>query len=272
MPTLFSFGLTCNLETAKNDLVSWNSYSKATLKDHIYTFTGFHPDFNGGTSTVIEKTGGEVLGIAFDINEDQIDIIKENDYGYQLKQKEIYIYDKKVTAYIMAPLVVEEVSEPALSYFEGVKLALSQHYPKEIVSRYLDRALKRTKKTSINLQKYNPESYKNEYGSLLRRIYPWEASLNSPFGSGLIIVPPGKSTEPHCHDEEETFIILEGEGVISVDNEPKENVYSDDVIYFEPFSVHSLYNSGKKDLKFLAIWWGAVGVEQYALENKHWKE
>src|SRR5699024_6075143 len=121
------------------------------------------------------------------------------------------------------------------------KTALSQHYPKEIVNRYLDRALRRSKKSSINMQKHNIENYEKEYGSLLRRIYPWDASIDSPFGSGIIVVPPGETTDPHCHDEEETFIILEGKGVVNVDEE-KENVYSEDVVYFEPFSVHSIRN------------------------------
>ncbi|MBN6889786.1 mannose-6-phosphate isomerase-like protein (cupin superfamily) [Cytobacillus horneckiae] len=271
MPILFSFGLTCNLDTAKKDLEKWNNYSKAVLKDHIYTFTGFHPDFNGGTSTVIHREGGEVIGVAFDISEEQINLIKDNDYGYVLKQKEIFILDKKVSAYTMEPKVIEELMVPSLSYYEGVKEALTQHYPKEIVNRYLDRALKRTKKKGVNIQRNNPDSYKHEYGSLLRRIYPWDIIRNSPFGSGIIVVPPGEATEPHNHDEEETFIIIEGEGIINVDGET-EKVYPEDVIYFEPFSVHSLHNIGKKELKFLAVWWGAVGVQQYQLENRNWRD
>ncbi|NBJ69344.1 MULTISPECIES: cupin domain-containing protein [Clostridia] len=271
MPVLFSFGLTCNLDTAKKDLGNWKKYSKAVLKDHIYTFSGFHPDFHGGTSTVIHKDGGEVLGIAFEINENQVNFLTDNDYGYELKEKEILISDKKVKAYIMEPTIVEELREPSLTYYESVKTALNQHYPKEIVDRYLERALKRTKKQGVNIQRYNPDSYKHEYGSLLRRIYPWDKSRKSPFGSGFIIVQPGETTQPHNHDEEETFIILEGEGVINVDGETQK-VYPEDVIYFEPFSVHSLHNTGDKELKFLAVWWGAVGVEQYQLENKNWKQ
>lgn len=270
MPYLFSFGLTCNLETAKKDLGKWNSYSKAILKEHIYTFTGFHPDFNGGTSTVIQKDGGEVIGIAFEINENQISLLRKNDYGYMLKEVEIYLADKKVKAYIMAPKIIEERRMPSLSYYEGVKASLNQHYPKEIVDHYLERALKRTKKKGVNIQRNHPNDYKYEYGSLLRRIYPWNKTRKSPFGSGIIIVQPGETTEPHNHDEEESFIILEGEGVINVDGET-EKVYQEDVIYFEPFSVHSLHNTGGKPLKFLAVWWGAVGIAQYQLENNHWK-
>lgn len=68
-------------------------------------------------------------------------------------------------------------------------------------------------------------------------------------------VKPGLSSTPHSHSERETFIILGGTGLITVDLE-KHPVAKGDVIYLPPGSRHTLQNtSASQDLELLCIWW-----------------
>jgi mannose-6-phosphate isomerase-like protein (cupin superfamily) len=96
-----------------------------------------------------------------------------------------------------------------------------------------------------------------EYGGDFRRIYPWAGVATPPWGSALMTIAPGASSSRHNHDEEETFIILAGEGIMNVDDEAQE-VGRGDVIYLPRFSQHNLQNtSSTTALEFLTIWWGA---------------
>jgi len=61
----------------------------------------------------------------------------------------------------------------------------------------------------------------------------------------------------HSHDEEETFIILSGEGIISVDGETQD-VKRGDVIYLPRKARHSITNASQNErLDFLTIFWGS---------------
>ena len=96
----------------------------------------------------------------------------------------------------------------------------------------------------------------NEYGGKFRRLYPWPAFVDTPWGSAWMTVLPGTASTPHAHDEHETFIILSGEGIMVVDAEERP-VTRGDVIYLPPFSKHELRNpSEDRDLELPCIWWG----------------
>jgi mannose-6-phosphate isomerase-like protein (cupin superfamily) len=266
MVWFFAFGISTNPDTVSQDIGHYKTYKKAVLKDHIYTFTGYHEKFKGGTSTILPMEGGQVLGVAFNIEKEQLDDIVKTGHGYVLKTSRAIIDNEEVNVYTLQPERIKEVNSPSLYYIESVREGLYFHYPKEMVDLYLKRALKRTKSIDFPVQRDISKSYKDEYGALLRRTYPWKITNKSPFGSGMIIVNPNERTVPHNHDEEETFIILEGKGKVSIDSDTEE-VKKGDIVYFEPYSVHSIKNTGTEPLKFMALWWGAVGVEQYVLEQ-----
>ncbi len=79
-------------------------------------------------------------------------------------------------------------------------------------------------------------------------------------------MPPGSSTTPHSHDEEETFIVVRGLGRMSVDGRERD-VATGDAIYLEPFSAHTIANrSASEPLEFLCIWWGGAPAAQPAHE------
>jgi methionyl-tRNA synthetase len=67
-------------------------------------------------------------------------------------------------------------------------------------------------------------------------------------------VPPGRRTDPHQHDELETFVIVAGGGDVIVDGESRP-VSSGTVIQFEPFETHVLENTGDRDLLFATFFW-----------------
>jgi mannose-6-phosphate isomerase-like protein (cupin superfamily) len=97
----------------------------------------------------------------------------------------------------------------------------------------------------------------DEYGGDFRRLHPWPDAVETPWGSAWMTIRPGTSSMPHSHDEQETFIILNGTGEMKV-NEETRAVAKGDVIYLPPFSQHSLVNtSASEPLELLCIWWNA---------------
>ena len=67
-------------------------------------------------------------------------------------------------------------------------------------------------------------------------------------------VPPGRHSDPHQHDETETFVIVSGRGDLIVDAK-RTKVRSGMVIQFEPFETHYLDNTGPDDLVFATFYW-----------------
>jgi uncharacterized cupin superfamily protein len=67
------------------------------------------------------------------------------------------------------------------------------------------------------------------------------------------ILPPGSSIGYHTHgNDEEVYVILEGSGVMTVDNEI-ERVAAGDVIVNRCFGSHGLVNDSDKDLRILVF-------------------
>lgn len=77
---------------------------------------------------------------------------------------------------------------------------------------------------------------------------------NSTYTIGYLIIPPGNSVGDHYHDlsDEETYIIIEGQGEMILDDE-KKIVKAGDVIINAPGGKHGLKNIGSCDLKVVAV-------------------
>lgn len=67
-------------------------------------------------------------------------------------------------------------------------------------------------------------------------------------------VPPGAHSDPHQHDETETFVIVSGQGDLIVDGN-RTPVSSGMVLQFEPFETHYLDNTSPADLVFATFYW-----------------
>ena len=92
---------------------------------------------------------------------------------------------------------------------------------------------------------------------LYKDIYPWDEIEDTPFGASMAIIEPGGQTMIHSHDPTETFIIFQGSGTISIDEESKP-ISQGDVVVMPPGSKHTLRNDSETDpLMFLSVfWWG----------------
>jgi methionyl-tRNA synthetase len=67
-------------------------------------------------------------------------------------------------------------------------------------------------------------------------------------------VGAGRHSDPHQHDETETFVIVAGHGDLVVDAK-RTPVSPGMVIQFEPFETHYLDNPGPEDLLFVTFYW-----------------
>jgi methionyl-tRNA synthetase len=73
-------------------------------------------------------------------------------------------------------------------------------------------------------------------------------------GAGWGRVPAGSRSDPHQHDETETFVIVRGTGDLIVD-ERRQAVGPGVVAQFEPFETHVIENTGEQELLFATLYW-----------------
>lgn len=73
-------------------------------------------------------------------------------------------------------------------------------------------------------------------------------------GAAWAKVAPGRNSDPHQHDETETFVIVSGHGDLVVDGKTTP-VSAGTVAQFEPFETHYLRNPGPDDLVFATFYW-----------------
>jgi mannose-6-phosphate isomerase-like protein (cupin superfamily) len=68
-----------------------------------------------------------------------------------------------------------------------------------------------------------------------------------------VVVPPGKSSEPHFHQTaEETYYLLQGAARMVIDGE-EFGLEAGQACLIEPGEVHQIFNEGEDDLVFLAV-------------------
>lgn len=69
--------------------------------------------------------------------------------------------------------------------------------------------------------------------------------------TSLVEMDPGGVQKPHHHETEQCYMILEGKGVMKVDDDRAE-VKTGDTIFIPSNSVHSLVNNNTTALKYLS--------------------
>jgi len=90
-------------------------------------------------------------------------------------------------------------------------------------------------------------------GSILRELlHPAKADLQIRYSLAYAKVMPGQVTKPHKLKTSEVYYILEGYGMMHID-EKSFKVNSDCAIYIPPKSTQYIENTGNSDLKFLCI-------------------
>ncbi|MFC4076574.1 cupin domain-containing protein [Salinithrix halophila] len=105
------------------------------------------------------------------------------------------------------------------------------------------------------VQKLEPEFIVNDYGVQLRYLYPnQDITVPTPFEAAWVIVESGQSTDPHHHHDAETFFIVEGSGVMNIDDEARA-IGKGDVVYIPAFSKHQISNPHDARLVFITVSW-----------------
>lgn len=89
--------------------------------------------------------------------------------------------------------------------------------------------------------------------SVLREfLHPQKAGLKINYSLAQAVVSAGKITKPHKLKSCEVYYILEGEGLMHVDNE-SEKVSAGCAVYIPQQASQYIENTGSCDLKFLCI-------------------
>jgi mannose-6-phosphate isomerase-like protein (cupin superfamily) len=76
--------------------------------------------------------------------------------------------------------------------------------------------------------------------------------LNFRYSLAHAVLKPGKTSQTHKLKTSEVYYILEGEGIMHINNETSK-VTSGQVVYIPPNTKQFINNSGNVDLKFLCI-------------------
>jgi mannose-6-phosphate isomerase-like protein (cupin superfamily) len=86
-----------------------------------------------------------------------------------------------------------------------------------------------------------------------RRMFEDHDLVSNLFIVAVDVLPPGASIGVHPHPtEEEIYFILEGRGIMTVDDEERE-VSAGDMVLTRPGSSHGLRNHSEAPLRMLAL-------------------
>jgi len=90
-------------------------------------------------------------------------------------------------------------------------------------------------------------------GSVLRELlHPEKSDLQIRYSLAYAEVAAGQTTKPHKLRTSEVYYIIEGRGLMHIDQESCE-VSGACAIYIPPHSTQYIENTGDSDLKFLSI-------------------
>lgn len=89
--------------------------------------------------------------------------------------------------------------------------------------------------------------------TILRELlHPAKSDIKLRYSLAHAVVKPGEVSLAHRLKTSEVYYILEGEGIMYIDNEFA-NVHPGHAIYIPPDSRQYIKNTGNSDLKFLCI-------------------
>ena len=85
------------------------------------------------------------------------------------------------------------------------------------------------------------------------------------FVQGFVVIYPGGSIPLHDHETVESYVILSGEGRITVD-EQSEPVRQYDCVYVDKWQKHTLQNTGTADMHIMFVYAPKIIVDHWAKE------
>jgi mannose-6-phosphate isomerase-like protein (cupin superfamily) len=103
------------------------------------------------------------------------------------------------------------------------------------------------------VNRHNTKIIRAPHGSEIRPLIDRTTSPINQCSLAEEVLPPGASVTPHHHEViEEIYYIIEGEGLMRIDDEERE-VGAGDAIYIPRFSRHTLTNMGNGPMKILLV-------------------
>jgi mannose-6-phosphate isomerase-like protein (cupin superfamily) len=103
----------------------------------------------------------------------------------------------------------------------------------------------------VSVQEGVPVVYPGCYGLGVRVVHPVNPKAPAKnMGLVMFYVPPHVVLEPGCHETEETYVILEGKGVMTFAHFQRD-VKKGDFVYLPPWCVHGIENTGTETLVVL---------------------
>src|SRR3989338_4748201 len=85
--------------------------------------------------------------------------------------------------------------------------------------------------------------------ALRELLHPDKANLKLRYSLAHAVIKPGKTSREHRLKTSEVYYILEGTGIMHIDDESAP-VHPDQAVYIPPQANQFIYNSGNSDLKF----------------------
>ena len=103
----------------------------------------------------------------------------------------------------------------------------------------------------VTVQEGVPIVYPGCYGTAVRVVHPVNPKAPAK-NMGLVVfyVPPHAVLEPGSHETEETYVIMEGKGVMTFANSNPE-VKKGDFVYLPPWCEHGIETTGTETLVVL---------------------
>ena len=87
-------------------------------------------------------------------------------------------------------------------------------------------------------------------------VTPSTSFPDAPVNCRVLHLAPGAQTAPHNHHDSEIWIVVAGNGSVSVDGE-QHPLNAGDLVRLRPLSTHTVANSSETaPLTFVSVWWG----------------
>ena len=235
----------------------------ASLAGHRFVFAAAD-GAEHGTSALREDAEGTVLGAAYQVDEATLKQIGEAEPSKHFVTLKAQVEGREQDVQVLVADVEGELAAPSDDYLGSVRAGLTYFYPVTLVDAYLREAMQRFQLfASPMIQRRSEAVIKREYDLDFRRIYPWQGAVRTcGWGCATGVLQPGERTTPHHHDEEETAMILSGDGELTLGGQTT-TVTKGDVVYHAPDTEHTYLNTGDGEMEILFLWWGGADVENH---------
>ncbi|WP_340377417.1 cupin domain-containing protein [Streptomyces sp. SS7] len=110
----------------------------------------------------------------------------------------------------------------------------------------------------ITKLRIDPALARDEFGMRCQRLVPWHGGDEPPLGAMACFLPPGSSSDPDCHSQDEVMFVLGGSGRVELAGESTD-VTAGDVVVLPGGLEHVVRNPGTDadagTLRWLSVYW-----------------